>query len=159
MESVTIDIDKAISNCYALLLNQNPAKDFEIGQRIQQHMSAFAQKCSPSGGYYFFGDWFSVVDVLFAPFVDRFIHTLSHYRGYKLIEQVSDPALRHRLNLWWRTVSSRPALQKTSAGRSVYLRAYSAYANGMRAAGRGVSDTFSAPTAGQAMSTSLPSSL
>jgi glutathione S-transferase len=77
-----------------------------------------------SGGPFFLGDRFSMVDVAFAPFWQRMLWVGSHYIGLKF---PAEPAF-DRLHKWWNATSKRPSVAATFVCKERLIASYSDYA-------------------------------
>jgi glutathione S-transferase len=123
-----------VSGMYGLLMNQDPAKDQEILDKVHGHWAQFA-KLANADGPFFLGKRFSLADVMLMPMYDQFRFVWSHYRGAEIIP--SDAAAFPwvpRAQAWAKAVEERESFKKYSQGKETYVKAYAGYA-----AARGVS--------------------
>jgi len=58
---------------------------------------------SRSSGPYFLGDRFSLVDIMYAPFIERAVASLAYFKGYN----IRDPAAFPAINAWFDAMESR----------------------------------------------------
>jgi len=141
-----------IPNFYALITNQEPEKDAEIGDKLHQACEQFFRHFSPaSEGPYFLGKDFSLADIFAIPFFYRFILALKYYRGFSLIpgpELDSKFTWAARARTWWAAVCERESFMKSTLPEKNLIALYEGYANKQilteagNWAGRGISNTF-----------------
>ncbi|CAE7267450.1 PDF1A, partial [Symbiodinium microadriaticum] len=58
---------------------------------------------SRSSGPYFLGDRFSLVDIMYAPFIERAVASLAYFKGYNIRDRAAFPAI----NAWFDAMESR----------------------------------------------------
>jgi glutathione S-transferase len=96
---------------YSMLMAQTEDGRAQAKAVLLKEMRTLAQAMAPlSNGPFFCGAKFSLVDIAFAPFWQRFIWIGSHYRGLEFPKD--DPAF-DRLRAWWESVSIRPSVAAT----------------------------------------------
>eukprot|EP01097_Dermamoeba_algensis_P001100 TRINITY_DN1412_c0_g1_i1.p2 TRINITY_DN1412_c0_g1~~TRINITY_DN1412_c0_g1_i1.p2 ORF type:complete len:234 (-),score=64.36 TRINITY_DN1412_c0_g1_i1:77-751(-) len=112
---------------YALLKNQDRAKDEELKKSINEKLKGLVEqlKLYEEKGPFFLGAQLSLAEILTVPFLYRFSFTLPHYRQYDLFE--ADPS--GRLRKWFDASIDRPGFKDTSATKEYYINGYSKYAN------------------------------
>lgn len=124
---IWIDFDntKFVPLFYKVLL----AKDLEQRQALADALidavSFMEQNAltKRSGGPYWLGDTFSLVDMALYPHFERF-SVLQHYRG------ISIPDSCGAILDWIAAVGERPGVKSTAHGADYHIEAYSRYADG-----------------------------
>ena len=82
-------------------------------------------------GPYFFGEQFTMVDIILLPWVLRFSLALKHYRGFELPrsnDQDGDEAIWERFGKWEDAVLARESVRRTTSDPERYLGVYKRYA-------------------------------
>lgn len=107
---------------YALLRNQDPAKDAELEKAIRVGLGQFVSYMAKEGPFYL-GKRFSFADVCAVPFLIRFNILLPYYRNVDVFEPCEqyDAA---RFRAWFNAASNRPSVKKTSPKEQDVLRFY-----------------------------------
>jgi glutathione S-transferase len=106
---------------YRLLKNQDPALDAEKAAQLASMVSKWLDAHDASGPFVC-GAQFTAADVIAFPFVDRFRHTLLHYRGFDLL------ACDERLGAWFAACAGRESAKATSQSGDFYTNWYTGYA-------------------------------
>jgi len=75
-----------------------------------------------SSGPYYLGEHFSMAEIAWVPFLDRFSATLSHYRSFDVF------AGRNRLKEAYEATKCRPSFARTCQTREFYIQIYASYA-------------------------------
>lgn len=102
------------------MVQERPGAIRESKRRVfLEHCRVFSDAMSLEGPY-FLGDSFSMVDIAFAPFWQRFIWVSSQFAGLIFPE---DPAFL-RLHTWWDAVSNRPSVSSTLVSRERLIQSY-----------------------------------
>uniref|UniRef100_A0A0G4HYN7 GST N-terminal domain-containing protein n=1 Tax=Chromera velia CCMP2878 TaxID=1169474 RepID=A0A0G4HYN7_9ALVE len=110
---------------YAMLMDQDPAGQEKAKGEFFSECREFAQAMVPeSEGPFFFGKKFSLVDIAFAPFWQRFEWVGGHYRG--LTFPADNPEFC-RLAVWWEAVRKHPSVAATLVCRPRLIVSYSQY--------------------------------
>lgn len=100
-----------IGAMYRLLKNQDPEQMDAIKQAVREALVAFntfVAKHSSGDGPYLVGSTFSMADIDVIPFLDRFQHTLSHYRQFEILP---DDGKHDRLRQALAACQERPAFK------------------------------------------------
>ena len=102
-------------------------KDAELKQNLKDKLEAldklWGEKKIGSGPY-LLGDNLSLAEIAIFPFIERFVHTLAHYRNFKIFSDCSLP----NLSAAFAAAKERPAFQKTTAEGAFFVQAYKGYA-------------------------------
>lgn len=122
------DFDSAVPDLYKTLgASKNAEKRAEIWARAEGDLKyldksyADSQKLSGSSGPYFLGADLSIADVVIAPFLHRFQHTIGHYGGLDIL--ANTPTLKTMLQ----AVEARPAFQETTLKPEQFIDMYKGY--------------------------------
>lgn len=113
-----------IGKLYGLLKNQDPDLDEAIHVKIHEALKKIFALASEDGDY-LLGTDYSYVDVMLAPFYDRFRNLLPYYRNRELFPSGKEG---DRMRRWGKAVSARESFQKTSQTPEFYYKAYTGYA-------------------------------
>jgi glutathione S-transferase len=117
---------KFFTTLYKLLLTQEPEKQQEWAQELQNHLLFMERegisKLSSKGSYWF-GESLSLVDLAFYPWFERW-SVLEHYRSFAL------PSECVRLRQWWEAMSKRESVESIKNTPEFYIEQYIKYANG-----------------------------
>ncbi len=108
---------------YQILMKQDPAEQEEAKEKMLKSLKALNDAITV--GPFFMGSDFSIVDIMLAPFVERFAG-LKFYRGF----QVPETAEYERFNTWWKTVQERPSFQPARLTDEFIIETYKKYADG-----------------------------
>jgi 2-desacetyl-2-hydroxyethyl bacteriochlorophyllide A dehydrogenase len=131
---------------FALLGNQDPAKDEELGAAVAKKVTAWAEKLDADSAYCF-GDEVTMADVHAAPFLWRFSHALSHFRGYDIFAGPKGERVRKFMD----KVLAHPAfLKHVPLSSDQAISGFAALAHGNKVAENPTAD---APYAGRGRST------
>lgn len=113
---------------YKLLLEQTPARQAALAARLNACLDALEHEAlSTRPGPYWLGDTFSLADIAFYPFFERF-PVLTHYRGFTPPEATT-PARPH-LSRWLAAMRAHPTVQAEAGDPAFYIRSYARYADG-----------------------------
>lgn len=77
-------------------------------------------------GPFFFGSHFSIVDIVFLPWMQRSLSVLKVYRGFSW----PDAAEFERLSVWWEAMRKRPSVAATIGDEAKLISNYANYADG-----------------------------
>eukprot|EP00913_Durusdinium_trenchii_P000532 g488.t1 len=64
-----------------------------------------------SGGPYFLGERFSLVDIMYTPFIERAVASLAYFKGYNIREKLLFPAI----NRWFDAMETRDSYRATKS--------------------------------------------
>jgi glutathione S-transferase len=109
---------------YKLLLAQEPEKQEEWRQELNQHCSTMEkgiQNLSEMGDYWL-GRALSLVDLTYYPWFER-LPVLEYYRGFKLPESCKN------LRRWYNLMQAVPAVKQTQQSANYHIKQYEKYAN------------------------------
>jgi len=137
------------SQYYALLTNQVPEKDAELGEKIHASITPYFALFTSSDGPYLLGKDISLGDIISIPFFDR-ARILLHYRGFSVIP---GPEYDHkypwapRARTWWAAVTARDSYKHTTQSDLNLFRIAEGHASNQlekdgKWIGRGISNTF-----------------
>jgi len=107
-----------IGPCYGLLFNKDPAQDAAKVEVIKQKMAAWVSTLAETGPFAL-GANMSLADVHAAPFLHRFVHTLSAHRNFHILEGFP------RAKGLVQAVEKLPAFQETTLPAEKFIQAYS----------------------------------
>lgn len=129
---------------YGALMAQDEKTQEEKKKELTETLEKLNADYGKHGGPFYFGDKLTLVDLNIAPFIERTIALLGHYRGYKIDEKLANV---HRM---WEAFRAVPQLKEYLSGRlrpsldtqpyheterAKYLvEVYSSYANNTKAA-------------------------
>lgn len=114
-----------IGACYRLLLNQDPAADFELAATIKSNLETFATALDTTSDFCV-SDKPTLADVHCGPFLWRFSHLLPYYRGYDLFTGVPG-----KLKMLLSKIEALPELHKLNPiSAEQIIEAYEGYSNG-----------------------------
>ncbi|GAB5361069.1 hypothetical protein AAMO2058_000683100 [Amorphochlora amoebiformis] len=117
--------DVVQKNYYAMLISQDAEVQENFRQKFFDSCRIFSrQMANTDEGAYFLGEQFSMVDIAFAPFWQRFLWVGGHYRDLKFPTEEKE---FKRLNIWWDTVSKRPSVARTLVCKPRLLSSYKQY--------------------------------
>jgi glutathione S-transferase len=111
---------------YKLLLEQDNDKQSKYCERMLDHLRFLETEAlsgALSSGPYWRGKAFSLVDVSFASFFERFV-ALEHYRDLVIPPQCT------RLCAWIAALAERESVKKTAHSRDYFIKRYASYADG-----------------------------
>mmetsp|Transcript_34989 Transcript_34989/g.56690 ORF Transcript_34989/g.56690 Transcript_34989/m.56690 type:complete len:328 (-) Transcript_34989:193-1176(-) len=118
--------EKIQKNYYTMLIAQDEEIQESFRKKFFETCREFASEMAdPSKGPYFLGDEFTMVDIAFAPFWQRFLWVGGAYRNLKFPK---DDAAFKRLDIWWNAVSNRPSVKATLVCKPRLLSSYKQYA-------------------------------
>jgi len=116
---------------YRLLMGQDASKDPELIEAIRTNLAKVnAVYEAQSEGPHFLGETFSMADLAMITFIDRFAHTLPHWRGFDLLNEPGCARLAEN----FRACQQRKAFQETSQPAAFYIQFYESYAKVARKA-------------------------
>ena len=119
------------------LLQHTPDKPFTLDQargELHAHIRSFIEEASPvaSGGPWFYGGRFSLVDVALAPWAKR-LWLIDHYKqdgtGIPVAGGAGDNEIWMRWRTWADAAVERPSVKDTWSDDEQYLVAYKRYAD------------------------------
>jgi len=119
--------DKCTRPLYGLLSNTDISKADELEDAVRAALTSFEQEIVKFAGAdsdYLVGNKLTLADVAIVPFLERFVHTLAHYREFELLP---DDGKHTRLRRVLETARSRPAYQKTTPPGDFIVWSYEAY--------------------------------
>lgn len=106
----------------------------EAREGLHKHLKAFAKEMLDhgSGGSWFLGDTFSLVDVILAPWAQR-MWLIDHYKPGgvgipKKGDRGEDEAVWGRWDQWSGTVLARKSVKETASDENEYIAIYKRYA-------------------------------
>ena len=111
---------------YKLLLEQDNDKQNKYRERMLDHLRFLETEAlsgALSSGPYWRGKAFSLVDVSFASFFERFV-ALEHYRDLVIPPQCT------RLCAWIAALAERESVKQTAHSRDYFIKRYASYADG-----------------------------
>lgn len=112
----------------ALMTPHDISKRIEYLQQFYLECRALAQAMAfTEDGPFFLGSKFSMVDVVLAPFWQRFLWIGQHYISEMNIPNDDDVDF-HRLHVWWEATSRRPSVRATLVCKARLIASYSDYA-------------------------------
>jgi glutathione S-transferase len=93
----------------------------EYKELYEEHLDEVEEALSaaPQGGPYFLGKQLSLVDIRFAPFIERQIASLAYFKGY----DARDGGRRPKLKKWLEVIESRQSYQATKSDWYTHSRA------------------------------------
>ena len=116
-----------VSAMYGLLMNQDPAQDEALRNKIYKFLETFVKLSNGNGPYFL--DTFSLADVLLMPMYDQFRAVLAHYRGVEFIpSDHEDYPWAAKMQAWADAVQQRDSFTKCSLNEEVYVGLYGGYA-------------------------------
>jgi glutathione S-transferase len=120
--------DNGVRSMYGLLMNQDPAGDDALKQKIHKGLAEFHRLANQQGPF-FLGPNMSLADALLIPFWDQFRFVLPHYRNFEFIpEDTSVAPWVPWLQNWAKAVEENPAFKETRLDKDGYIKAYVGYA-------------------------------
>ncbi|KAJ5983428.1 Glutathione S-transferase/chloride channel C-terminal [Penicillium waksmanii] len=110
-----------VPNFYRVLQEQDPQKQVENAQELQDAFNLLITAAHPSGPY-FMGTQISFVDIQAAPWVIRLARVLKPYRGWP------DPEGGSRWASWVTAIETNEHVLATTSNDELYLDSYQRYA-------------------------------
>jgi glutathione S-transferase len=108
---------------YKLLLAETAPRRETVADRLVEILEEMERYGPGHDGPWWTGDTFSLADVAFYPFFERF-PVLAHYRGFEL------PTSCRNLARWLEAMRGRASVQAQGAAAEFYVDAYAHYADG-----------------------------
>ncbi len=108
---------------YKLLLAETPERRTAMAQRLADTLEEMERYGPGHHGPWWLGETFSLADIAFYPFFERF-PVLAHYRGFELPGECTGIAA------WLEAMRARESVQAQGEPASFYVKAYSHYADG-----------------------------
>merc|ERR1711871_1709771 len=119
------------------LKNMDPALDVEKRDKLYGFLERFATFADPTGPF-FSGPTVGWLDLMVAPFYDRFRHCLRHYRGFDLIpSDTTTYPWAARLQKWADAIEEVESFKGiTQIPPEAHVRVYQGYGKVRRAFGK-----------------------
>jgi len=114
---------KMIPFFYKMLMNQDKEEQTKAKQELLNNLKTWINAMHPTG--YFLGNEFSMADIAFLPWAQRFLSVLKHYRGF---EVPSTPEYKRYWD-WWNTCNERSSFKKTQVNADRLIQNYIGYAD------------------------------
>lgn len=108
---------------YKLLLAETAERRADVARRLADALGEMERFGPGHHGPWWLGDSFSLADIAFYPFFERF-PVLAHYRGFEL------PAACTGIAAWLDAMRGRDSVRAQGEPASFYVEAYSHYADG-----------------------------
>jgi len=126
-----------VSGMYGALKNMDPALDVEKRDKLYGFLERFATFADPTGPF-FSGPTVGWLDLMVAPFYDRFRHCLRHYRGFDLIpSDTTTYPWAARLQKWADAIEEVESFKGiTQIPPEAHVRVYQGYGKVRRAFGK-----------------------
>jgi glutathione S-transferase len=124
---VRIEVDYANTTFaplyYKLLLAETTARRKQVAERLDTALREMERNGPGAGGPWWLGDLFTLADVAFYPFFERF-PVLANYRNFILPDDCSGVAR------WLDAIRDRASIKAHSRPAEFYIDAYAHYADG-----------------------------
>ena len=114
--------DRIQKEYYRALMAQSKELRTRALEQYYEECRVFSRSMKSTGPY-FFGDYFSLVDVALAPFWQRMLWVGGHYFNLKFPEE---PEFA-RLDKWWKATKERPSIKETFVCKERLISSYSDY--------------------------------
>ena len=116
---------KIVTFYYRLLMNQVPAEQQKLKEDILKNMRD-VQSAMSTEGPFFQGANFGMVDIMLAPYAQRFSNVMKHFRDFDI---PANPEFQ-RYHDWWRAVQQVRSFQATVQPSDKLIESYDRYATG-----------------------------
>ncbi|ELT89606.1 hypothetical protein CAPTEDRAFT_190410 [Capitella teleta] len=116
---------KIVTLYYRLLMSQNPAEHPELQATILKNITDL-QEAMSNDGPFFAGQHLGFVDVMLAPFAQRFGKVMKHFRQF----EIPDDAKFERYHEWWAAVKETKSFRGTQQEEEKLIASYERYAVG-----------------------------
>lgn len=123
-------INKKVVPAFYSFLQAQTSEDQEAGKaQLLQGLETFVRAMVPSSfGPYFFGQQFTMADIVLVPWVLRFSTVMKKYRKFELPTSGGEGDIWLRFKQWEDAVLSRPSVKSTSSDEAKYFEVYKRYA-------------------------------
>eukprot|EP00899_Mesostigma_viride_P009610 jgi/Mesvir1/18650/Mv17152-RA.1 len=116
---------RIVPSFYRTVMTNDATQQREAASALDKALAEFDDALAAEGGPFFLGSQFTLVDILLAPFGQRF-PVLAAYRGWQV------PAGLERLQKWLEAIHARPSVADTlpASRQEELIHTYSRYADG-----------------------------
>lgn len=123
-------MSKKIIPAFYTFLQAQKVEDQEAGKaKLLGGLETWVKAMAPSSsGPYFFGDQFTVVDIVLVPWVLRFASVMRKFRNFELLTSEGEGDVWVRFKQWEEAATTRESVKLTTSDEEQYFHVYKRYA-------------------------------
>lgn len=104
---------------FTFLMNKDPEKDEELKNSMESALEDYERKLRDGPGPFLMGEFFSLADVHFLPFMLRLIVSLRHFKNYEIPSSKFQKLLK-----WYEICSKRNSVQQAAISEEKITEIY-----------------------------------
>lgn len=123
-------VSKKIIPAFYTFLQAQKTEEQEAGKaKLLEGLEIWVKAMAPlSSGPYFFGDQFTIVDIVLVPWVLRFSSVMRKYRNFELPTSGGEGDVWVRFRQWEEAATKRESVKVTTSDEEQYFHVYKRYA-------------------------------